>query len=271
MVRVKVIETDLPGCLVIEPRVFGDERGFFFESFNARSAAPSSASTCAFVQGNVSSLRSAACCAACITSGRKPQGKLVSVLEGEVYDVAVDIRRGSPTFGQLDRRRAERRQQAPLLDPAGFRPRLRGAERARAVHLPVHRNLRREADAALALGRSRTRDRLAAVGAVCSRRRTPRRRSSRTSPRRACPISHDRTGHRRDRPGRLRTGHRASPRARIPWSRPAAGEAPLVRAALRGAGRHEPRGDRCPGPRAAAARGGQRGRAHGGGPRRRRA
>jgi dTDP-4-dehydrorhamnose 3,5-epimerase len=95
---VKVIQTDLPGCLVIEPQVFGDDRGFFFESFNtdklaAHGLAPN------FVQGNVSSSVRG------VLRGLhyqwpKPQGKYVSVVEGEVWDVAVDIRRGSPTFGR---------------------------------------------------------------------------------------------------------------------------------------------------------------------------
>jgi len=94
----KVIETDLPGCLLLEPQVFGDERGFFFESFNhdklaAQGLAPN------FVQGNVS--RSArGVLRGLHYQWPKPQGKLVSVLEGEVWDVAADIRRGSPTFGQ---------------------------------------------------------------------------------------------------------------------------------------------------------------------------
>jgi dTDP-4-dehydrorhamnose 3,5-epimerase len=94
----KVIETDLPGCLVVEPQVFGDSRGFFFESFNsdkleAHGLHPT------FVQGNVSSSGQG------VLRGLhyqwpNPQGKYVSVLEGEVWDVAVDIRRGSPTFGK---------------------------------------------------------------------------------------------------------------------------------------------------------------------------
>ncbi|GGA68303.1 dTDP-4-dehydrorhamnose 3,5-epimerase [Arenimonas soli] len=94
----KVTETDLPGCLLFEPRVFGDERGFFYEAFNLDKLAPLGLAP-RFVQGNVS------------RSGRgvlrglhyqwpRPQGKFVSVLEGEVWDVAVDIRRGSPTFGR---------------------------------------------------------------------------------------------------------------------------------------------------------------------------
>ncbi len=94
----KVIETDLPGCLVLEPRVFGDERGFFYESFNRDTFAQIGLSP-EFVQGNVSSSTRG------VLRGLhyqwpKPQGKLVSVLEGEVWDVAVDIRHGSPTYGR---------------------------------------------------------------------------------------------------------------------------------------------------------------------------
>jgi len=95
----KVIETDLPGCVVIEPRVFGDARGFFFESFNHDKFAAHGLPTPAFVQGNMSSSVRG------VLRGLhyqwpKPQGKYVSVAEGEVWDVAVDIRRGSPTFGR---------------------------------------------------------------------------------------------------------------------------------------------------------------------------
>jgi dTDP-4-dehydrorhamnose 3,5-epimerase len=94
----KVLETDLPGCLMLEPQVFGDDRGFFYESFNRDKLAAIGLAP-EFVQGNVSSS------ARGVLRGLhyqwpKPQGKLVSVLEGEVWDVAVDIRRGSPTFGR---------------------------------------------------------------------------------------------------------------------------------------------------------------------------
>ena len=94
----KVVETGLPGCVVIEPQVFGDDRGFFYESFNrdklaAIGFAPD------FVQGNVSS-SSRGVLRGLHYQWPKPQGKLVSVLAGEVWDVAVDIRRGSPTFGR---------------------------------------------------------------------------------------------------------------------------------------------------------------------------
>lgn len=94
----KAVNTDLPGCRVFEPRVFGDERGFFFESFNHDKLAEHGLRP-SFVQGNVSSSQRG------VLRGLhyqwpKPQGKFVSVVEGEVWDVAVDIRRGSPTFGR---------------------------------------------------------------------------------------------------------------------------------------------------------------------------
>jgi len=94
----KLIETDLPGCLIIEPRVFGDERGFFYESWNKAKLAEVGL-TVDFVQGNVSA-SSRGVLRGLHYQWPNPQGKLVSVLEGEVYDVAVDIRRGSPTFGR---------------------------------------------------------------------------------------------------------------------------------------------------------------------------
>lgn len=94
----KFIETTLPGCILVEPAVFGDARGSFFENWNAAKFAEAGIHA-SFVQANVS------------TSARgvlrglhyqwpNPQGKLVQVLEGEVWDVAVDIRRGSPHFGR---------------------------------------------------------------------------------------------------------------------------------------------------------------------------
>ena len=94
----KVVETNLPGCVIIEPAVFGDDRGFFFETWNAERYGQLGLPD-KFVQSNVSSS------ARGVLRGLhyqwpNPQGKLVSVLEGEVYDVAVDIRRGSPSFGR---------------------------------------------------------------------------------------------------------------------------------------------------------------------------
>jgi dTDP-4-dehydrorhamnose 3,5-epimerase len=95
---VKVIETDLPGCIVIEPQVFGDDRGFFYESFNRDKLADHGLSL-DFVQGNVSS-SSRGVLRGLHYQWPKPQGKYVSVIEGEVWDVAVDMGRGSPDFGR---------------------------------------------------------------------------------------------------------------------------------------------------------------------------
>jgi len=94
----KVIETDLPGCVVVEPQVFGDARGYFFESFNSDKLAAHGLEP-RFVQGNVSS-SSQGVLRGLHYQWPNPQGKYVSVIEGEVWDVAVDIRRGSPTFGK---------------------------------------------------------------------------------------------------------------------------------------------------------------------------
>jgi len=94
----KVIQTSLPGAVVIEPQVFGDDRGFFYESYNEAKYREAGIER-RFVQSNVS--RSArGVLRGLHYQWPDPQGKLVSVLEGEVYDVAVDIRRGSPTFGR---------------------------------------------------------------------------------------------------------------------------------------------------------------------------
>lgn len=94
----KVTQTALPGAVVIEPQVFGDARGFFYESYNEAKYREAGIDR-RFVQSNVS--RSAkGVLRGLHYQWPNPQGKLVSVLEGEVYDVAVDIRRGSPAFGR---------------------------------------------------------------------------------------------------------------------------------------------------------------------------
>ena len=95
----QVLPTDLPGVLLLEPRVFGDARGFFFESYNRRAFHKATGVDVEFVQDNHSrSSRN-------VLRGlhyqvRQAQGKLVRVTAGEVWDVAVDLRRGSPKFGQ---------------------------------------------------------------------------------------------------------------------------------------------------------------------------
>ena len=95
----KVIKTRLPGCVVIEPAVFGDERGFFYEGWNAARFAEHGLPT-QFVQHNVSRSQRGVLRGLHYQWPDSVQGKLVSVLEGEVYDVAVDIRVGSPTWGR---------------------------------------------------------------------------------------------------------------------------------------------------------------------------
>jgi dTDP-4-dehydrorhamnose 3,5-epimerase len=95
----KRIETGLPGCVVIEPAVFGDERGYFYEGWNA-ARFDECGLPAKFVQHNVSRSQRGVLRGLHYQWPGNVQGKLVSVLEGEVYDVAVDIRRGSPTFGR---------------------------------------------------------------------------------------------------------------------------------------------------------------------------
>ncbi|HVO86942.1 MAG TPA: dTDP-4-dehydrorhamnose 3,5-epimerase [Casimicrobiaceae bacterium] len=94
----RVVATDIPDVRIVEPRVFGDDRGFFFESWNARTLAEQGIDA-TFVQDNHSRSRRG------VLRGlhyqiEHAQGKLVRVVEGEVFDVAVDLRRSSPTFGR---------------------------------------------------------------------------------------------------------------------------------------------------------------------------
>ena len=95
----KVSQTKLKGCVIIEPSVFGDDRGFFLETFQAVRYEQEAGIELPFVQDNYS--RSARDVLRGLHFQKtKPQGKLVRVVRGEVYDVAVDIRKGSATFGQ---------------------------------------------------------------------------------------------------------------------------------------------------------------------------
>lgn len=94
----RAIPTTIPDVIVLEPKVFGDERGFFFESFNQKAFQDATGLDIQFVQDNHSkSARN-------VLRGlhyqvQQPQGKLVRVVQGEVFDVAVDIRKGSATYG----------------------------------------------------------------------------------------------------------------------------------------------------------------------------
>ncbi len=115
----KVIATSIPEVLILEPKVFGDARGFFFESFNHRAFEAAVGHTVSFVQDNHS--RSAQG----VLRGlhyqlRQAQGKLVRVVRGAVYDVAVDIRKQSKTFGQWVGVELSEENQRQLWVPPGF-------------------------------------------------------------------------------------------------------------------------------------------------------
>ena len=115
----QIQKTDIPDVLIIEPKVFGDDRGFFYESYNERRFAELTGVTPRFVQDNHS--RSARN----VLRGlhyqiRQPQGKLVRVTAGEVFDVAVDMRRSSPTFGRWVGVTLSAENKRQLWIPAGF-------------------------------------------------------------------------------------------------------------------------------------------------------
>lgn len=114
----KITATPLPGVLLIEPRVFGDERGFFLESYRADRLSEAGI-TLPFVQDNHSRSRKG------VLRGlhfqiKHPQGKLVRVTQGEVLDVAVDIRPGSPSFGKWYGARLSAENHLELWVPPGF-------------------------------------------------------------------------------------------------------------------------------------------------------
>lgn len=114
-----VVKTKIPDVWLIEPQVFGDSRGFFYESYNEKAFAEKTGVNVGFVQDNHS--RSAKN----VLRGlhyqvQQPQGKLVRVVVGEVFDVAVDIRKSSPTFGQWVGYHLSAENKRQLWIPAGF-------------------------------------------------------------------------------------------------------------------------------------------------------
>ncbi len=115
----KATPTRIPDVLVIEPKVFGDDRGFFFESFNRRAFHEATGLNVDFVQDNHSKS------AHNVLRGlhyqvEQPQGKLVRVTQGEVFDVAVDIRKGSATYGQWVGEILSAENKKQLWIPAGL-------------------------------------------------------------------------------------------------------------------------------------------------------
>ena len=118
MDALKKIPTSLPGVFILEPRVFGDERGFFFESYNQRVMAEAGIRE-RFVQDNHS------CSSRNVLRGlhyqvKQPQGKLVRVGDGKILDVAVDLRRSSATFGKWEAVRLSGSNKRMLWIPPGF-------------------------------------------------------------------------------------------------------------------------------------------------------
>ncbi|MBQ6656041.1 MAG: dTDP-4-dehydrorhamnose 3,5-epimerase [Ottowia sp.] len=114
-----VIRTPLEGVLILEPKVFGDARGFFLESYNRRDFAAATGLNLDFVQDNHSRSRRG------VLRGlhyqiKQPQGKLVRVVRGAVFDVAVDIRRSSPTFGRWTGAELSEENQRQFWIPPGF-------------------------------------------------------------------------------------------------------------------------------------------------------
>jgi len=115
----EAVKTSLQDVLIFEPKVFGDTRGFFFESFNARRFAELTGITTPFVQDNHSRSQKG------VLRGlhyqiRQPQGKLVRVVAGDVYDVAVDLRRSSPDFGKWTGVTLSAENKRIVWIPAGF-------------------------------------------------------------------------------------------------------------------------------------------------------
>lgn len=114
-----IIATDIPEVMIIEPKVFGDDRGFFYESFNARAFEHATGVRAQFVQDNHSRSQKG------VLRGlhyqlENTQGKLVRVTSGEVLDVAVDIRRSSPKFGRWVGVRLSAQNHRQLWVPEGF-------------------------------------------------------------------------------------------------------------------------------------------------------
>jgi len=115
----QVTQTPLAGVLVLEPKVFGDARGFFFESFNARDFEQATGVQCSFVQDNHSK-SSKGVLRGLHYQTQHAQGKLVRVAQGAVFDVAVDIRQGSPTFGKWFGLELSAENKKQLWIPAGL-------------------------------------------------------------------------------------------------------------------------------------------------------
>jgi len=116
----RVVDTSISDVKVIEPSVFGDDRGFFFESFNQQKFNAAIGRNVHFVQDNHSKSVKGVLRGLHYQLNPNPQGKLVRVVQGEVFDVAVDIRRSSPTFGKWVGEHLSYHNKRQLWIPEGF-------------------------------------------------------------------------------------------------------------------------------------------------------
>jgi dTDP-4-dehydrorhamnose 3,5-epimerase len=116
----KVTETFLKGCFIIEPQFFSDERGYFYESYNAEKFNTALGIKVHFVQDNQSFSTKGVIRAIHYQTGEHAQAKLVRVLSGRVLDVAVDLRKGSPTFGKHFSIELSSENKKQLFIPRGF-------------------------------------------------------------------------------------------------------------------------------------------------------
>jgi len=116
----KAIATKLKDCFIIEPAVFYDERGYFFESFNREKFEEATGQNGAFVQDNISLSEYGVIRGLHFQTGESAQAKLVQVLQGHVLDVAVDMRRSSETFGQWVAVELSAENKRQLYVPRGF-------------------------------------------------------------------------------------------------------------------------------------------------------
>ncbi|WED20632.1 dTDP-4-dehydrorhamnose 3,5-epimerase [Vibrio sp. JC009] len=115
----EIINTSIPEVKIVQPKVFGDERGFFLETFQAERYRDIIGSDLTFVQDN-HSRSSKGVLRGLHFQKTKPQGKLVRVVRGEVFDVAVDIRKGSPTFGKWEGVILSEQNKTQFWVPPGF-------------------------------------------------------------------------------------------------------------------------------------------------------
>ena len=118
--NMKLVRTAIPDVIVIEPKIFNDTRGFFYESFNQQAFDEATGTNYQFVQDNHSKSSRGVLRGLHYQLSPKAQGKLVRVVQGKVWDVAVDIRKGSPTFGQWVGEELSADNHKQLWIPPGF-------------------------------------------------------------------------------------------------------------------------------------------------------